>query len=96
LNVKGMMMNRHLAMAVSQQGFYTFRAKLSAKCSQCGIELRIVDRFYPSSKTCHQCGCIKPDLKLPDRIYHCGCGYEADRDYNAALNLRDAEVYQVA
>lgn len=96
LNVKGMMKNRHLSKAVAQQGFYTFRAKLTAKCNQFGIELRIVDRFYPSSKTCHECGCIKSDLKLSDRTYHCECGYIADRDYNAALNLRDAKIYQVA
>ena len=96
LNVRGMMKNRHLSKAVAQQGFYAFRAKLTTKCNQLGIELRVVDRFYPSSKTCHACGCIKPELKLSDRTYRCECGYVADRDYNAALNLRDAKIYQVA
>ena len=96
LNVSGMMKNRHLSKAVSSQKFYEFRAKLKAKCSEYGIELRVVDRWYPSSKTCHCCGCIKKDLKLSDRIYSCTCGYVEDRDFNAALNLRDAENYEVA
>ena len=95
LNVSGTMKNRHLSKAVSSQKFYEFRAKLKAKCSEYGIELRVVDRWYPSSKTCHCCGCIKKDLKLSDRIYSCTCGYVEDRDFNAALNLRDAENYEV-
>lgn len=96
LNVKGMMKNKHLSKAVSQQNFYSFRVKLENKCRQNGIELRIVDRWYPSSKTCHECGSIKKDLKLSDREYQCECGYKADRDYNASLNLRDAKVYKIA
>jgi putative transposase len=96
LNVRGMMKNRHLSRAVAGQGFYEFRNKLISKCKQSGIEVRIVDRFYPSSKTCHNCGSIKSDLKLSDRTYSCECGYIADRDKNAALNLRDAKIYQVA
>ncbi len=58
LNVSGMMKNRHLSKAVAGQKLYEFRAKLQSKCSEFGIELRIVDRFYPSSKLCHECGCI--------------------------------------
>ena len=96
LNVSGMMKNRHLSKAVASQKFYEFRAKLKAKCADNGIELRIVDRFYPSSKLCHGCGCIKKDLKLSDRIYRCKCGYVEDRDFNASLNLRDAITYEVA
>ena len=96
LNVKGMMKNRHLSKAVASQKFYEFRTKLQAKCNENGIELRVVDRFYPSSKLCHCCGCIKKDLKLSDRIFKCGCGYIEDRDFNAALNLRDAITYEVA
>jgi len=96
LNVKGMMKNRHLSKAISQQKFYEFRIKLENKCKQLGIELRIVDRFYPSSKLCHECGCVKSDLKLSDRIYICDCGYTEDRDYNASLNLRDAKIYKIA
>ncbi|MFR7529965.1 MAG: zinc ribbon domain-containing protein, partial [Anaerostipes hadrus] len=55
-----------------------------------------VDRWYPSSKTCHCCGAIKKDLKLSDRIFKCDCGYTEDRDFNAALNLRDATTYEIA
>lgn len=96
LNVSGMMKNRHLAKAVASQKFYEFRTKIKAKCSENGIELRVVDRWFPSSKICHRCGAIKKDLKLSDRIYRCDCGYVEDRDLNAALNLRDALTYEVA
>ena len=96
LNVNGMMKNRHLSKAVASQKFYEFRTKLQIKCNENGIELRIVDRWYPSSKTCHCCGAIKKDLKLSDRIFKCSCGYVEDRDLNAALNLRDAITYEVA
>lgn len=93
LNVSGMMKNRHLSKAVAFQKFYEFRTKLKRKCKENGIELRIADRWFPSSKMCHECGHIKKDLKLSDRIYKCKCGYTADRDYNASLNLRDTETY---
>ena len=97
LNVKGMMKNRHLSKAVASQKLSEFRIKLQFKCKENGIELRIVDRFYPSSKKCHDCGHIKTDLKLSDRIYKCdNCGYKADRDFNASLNLRDAKIYRIA
>ena len=96
LNVKGMRKNRHLSKAVASQKFYEFRTKLEAKCKEVGIELRMVDRWYPSSKLCHQCGTIKKDLKLSDREYICECGYHADRDFNASLNLRDAKTYKIA
>ena len=96
LNVSGMMKNRHLSKAVASQKFYEFKTKLLAKCREYGIELRIVDRWYPSSKTCHCCKSIKKDLKLSDRVFRCDCGYIEDRDFNAALNLRDATTYEVA
>ena len=96
LNVKGMMKNRHLAKAVASQKFYEFRIKLETKCKETGIELRIVNRWYPSSKLCHKCGSLKKDLKLSDRKYICKCGYHADRDFNASLNLRDALTYKLA
>ena len=96
LNVSGMMKNRHLSKTVASQKFYEFRIKLKSKCDDNGIELRVADRWYPSSKLCHRCGCIKKDLKLSDRIYRCGCGYIEDRDFNAALNLRDAMTYKIA
>ena len=96
LNVKGMMKNRCLSKAVASQKFYEFRTRLKAKCDENGIELRVADRFYPSSKTCHHCGSIRKNLKLSDRIYRCECGYVADRDLNAALNLKDAKTYRIA
>ena len=96
LNVKGMMKNRCLSKAVASQKFYEFRKRLKAKCDEKGIELRVADRFYPSSKTCHHCGSIRKNLKLSDRIYRCECGYVADRDLNAALNLKDAKTYKTA
>lgn len=96
LNVSGMMKNKHLSKAIGSQKFYEFRTKLKAKCEAYGIELRIADRFYPSSKTCHNCGKIKKDLKLSDRTYVCDCGYEEDRDLNASLNLRDTKSYVLA
>ena len=96
LNVKGMMKNRCLSKAVASQKFYEFRTRLKAKCDENGIELRVADRFYPSSKTCHHCGSVRKNLKLSDRIYRCECGYVADRDFNAALNLKDAKTYKIA
>ena len=96
LNVKGMMKNRCLSKAVASQKFYEFRTRLKAKCDENGIELRVADRFYPSSKTCHHCGYVRKNLKLSDRIYRCECGYVADRDLNAALNLKDAKTYRIA
>ena len=96
LNVSGMMKNRHLSKAVASQKFYEFKTKLQAKCKEYGIEQRKVDRWFPSSKTCHCCKHIKKDLKLSDRVFRCDCGYIEDRDFNAALNLRDATTYEVA
>ena len=97
LNVLGMMKNRHLSKSIASQKFYEFRTKLQTKCKENGIELRVVDRFYPSSKTCHNCGCVKSNLKLSDRTFYCAeCGYATDRDYNASLNLRDCQTYNIA
>ena len=97
LNVRGMMKNRHLAKAVAQQKFYEFRIKLISKSKQDGIEVRIVDRFYPSSKTCSCCGRIKKDLKLSDRVYKCdNCNTSIDRDLNASINLANAKEYKIA
>lgn len=96
LNISGMMKNRHLSKAIAQQKFFEFKTKLISKCKENNIELRIVDRWYPSSKMCHNCGHIKKDLKLSDRTYICAkCGYIEDRDINASLNLRDAKTYTI-
>lgn len=96
LNISGMMKNRHLSKAISQQKLYEFRTKLINKCHRNNIELRIVDRWFPSSKICNCCGNVKKDLRLSDRTYICTCGYVADRDYNASRNLKDCENYKIA
>ena len=96
LNIKGMMKNKHLSKAVASQKFFEFKTKLNSKCKQSNIELRIVDKFYPSSKTCSCCGSIKKDLKLSDRVYKCKCGLIIDRDLNASINLKNAKEYKIA
>ena len=88
LNVSGMMKNKHLSKAVQQQGFYEFRRQIEYKTMWNNIPVVIADRFFPSSKLCSCCGSIKKDLKLSDRIYKCECGNVIDRDYQAALNLK--------
>ena len=96
LAVSNMMKNKHLSKAISSEKFFEFKTKLMSKCKQNNIELRIVDRFYPSSKTCSNCGGIKKDLKLSDRIYKCDCGFNIDRDLNASINLKNAKKYKIA
>ncbi|WP_300390359.1 RNA-guided endonuclease TnpB family protein [Fusobacterium sp.] len=94
LNVSGMMKNKHLSDSVRKQCFHKFRQYITYKTELNGIELVVADRFYPSSKTCSECGYIKKDLKLKDRIYRCPhCGAIIDRDYNASLNL---SMYKLA
>lgn len=95
LNVSGMMKNRHLSKAIAFQKLYEFRSRLTAKGKGNGIEIRVVGRFYPSSKLCHACGRHKAGLRLSDRVFICECGYREDRDLNASLNLRDAKIYAV-
>lgn len=97
LNVSGMMKNHHLARAIGECRFWGFRTKLTQKCRERGIEVRVVSTFYPSSKKCHECGNVKKGLKLSDRNYVCDvCGHTIDRDVNAAMNLRDALEYRIA
>ena len=96
LKVSNMIKNKHLSKAIQEQNFYAIRTKLINKCKERNIELRLVDTFYPSSKTCSCCGSVKKDLKLNDRIYKCcNCGLEIDRDYNASINLEKAKIYKV-
>ena len=96
LKVSNMMKNKHLSKAIQEQNFYTIRSKLINKYKERNIELRLVDTFYPSSKTCSCCGNIKKDLKLNDRIYKCSnCALEINRDYNASINLEKAQNYKV-
>ena len=88
LNVQGMMKNKHLSKSIQEQCFYEWIRQLKYKCEWREITFIQVDRFYPSSKTCYNCGCVKHDLKLKDRTFVCSeCGYTEDRDFNAALNL---------
>ena len=92
LNVSGMMKNRHLAKAIQKQGFYEFRRQLEYKTKNEGIELVIANRFFPSSKTCSNCGTINKDLKLSDRVFNCECGFSIDRDLNASINLANYNI----
>lgn len=93
LNVQGMMKNRHLSKAIQEQNFYEFMRQMEYKCAWRGIPFGKVPRFYPSSKTCSACGCIKKDLRLSERTFVCPeCGCTIDRDYNAALNLSRYEI----
>lgn len=88
LNVSGMMKNKHLSKAIQEQNFYRFRQTLTYKAKLNGIKIVIADRFYPSSKTCSNCGSIKKNLKLSDRTYKCDeCKFIVDRDLNASINL---------
>ncbi len=88
LNVKGMMKNRHLSKAIQQQSFGEFRRQIEYKSKWNNTKVIIADRFFPSSRLCSCCGKIKKDLKLSDRIYRCECGNVIDRDYQAAINLK--------
>ena len=96
LNIRGLMKNKHLSKSFANQKLSEFKTKLISKSKANDIEIRIVSRFYPSSKKCHNCGHIKKDLKISDRTYICECGYIENRDINAALNLRDADKYSIA
>ena len=97
LNVKGMMRNKHLAKDVVNCSFYTIREHLIRKGTERNIVVRLVDRFYPSSKTCSNCGSYKKNLKLSQRVYHCdNCQEEIDRDFNASLNIATTDKYKLA
>ncbi len=94
LNVKGMVRNRHLARSVSDAGFGEFRRQLEYKAAMTGASIFVVDRFYPSSKTCSTCGEIH-EMKLSDRVMVCHCGNVMDRDLNAAINLKNKAVSSI-
>lgn len=97
LNVKGMLKNKHLAKDVANCSFYTIKEHLIRKAKERHIAVRLVDRFYPSSKTCSYCGHYKKDLKLSQRVYHCdNCQVTIDRDLNAAINLANTDKYVLA
>ena len=97
LNVKGMMKNKHLSKDISNCSFHTIREHLIRKATERRIAVRLVDRFYPSSKTCSNCGRYKKDLKLNQRVYHCNhCKEKIDRDFNASLNIAKTDKYVLA
>ena len=97
LNVKGMMKNKYLAKDIANCSFYTIKEHLIRKAKERYIAIRLVDRFYPSSKTCSYCGHYKKDLKLSQRVYHCDiCQETIDRDLNAAINLANTDKYVLA
>ena len=88
LNIRGMVKNHNLAKAISNVSLYELRRQFEYKAKMYGKEIKYIDRYYPSSKTCSNCGNIKNDLTLKDRIYKCpNCGLEIDRDFNASLNI---------
>ena len=94
LNIKGMMKNKHLSKAISQQKLYEFKRQIQYKCEKYGIKFIEADKWFPSSKMCSGCGCIKKSLSLSERIYRCEeCLLEIDRDVNASINL---SKYQLA
>ena len=97
LNVKGMMRNKHLAKDIANCSFYTIKEHLIRKAKERLIAIRLVERFYPSSKTCSNCGHYKKDLKLHQRVYHCdNCKEKIDRDFNASLNIAKTDRYVLA
>lgn len=92
LNVSGMMKNRHLASAISDGGFFEFKRQLIYKCEWRGVNLIIVDKWFPSSQLCSCCG-HKQKMPLKKRIFDCeNCKTKIDRDLNASINLRDYEI----
>lgn len=96
LNVSGMMSNHKLAKSIQELSLFEFRRQLEYKCKWYSRDLVIIDRFYPSSKTCHNCKYIYKDLKLSEREWLCPqCGKEIDRDYNASLNILDEGLRQL-
>ena len=97
LNVKGMMKNKYLAEDVINCSFYTIREHLIRKATERNIAVRLVDRFYPSSKNCSNCGSYREDLKLEHRVYRCSnCQHTIDRDFNASINLANTDKYVLA
>lgn len=97
LNIRGMMKNKYLAKDIANCSFYTIRELLIRKAIERHIVVRLVDRFYPSSKTCSNCGSCKENLRLNQRIYRCNdCQHSIDRDFNASINLANTDNYVLA
>ena len=93
LNVSGMLANRKLSKAILDMVFYELKQQLSYKCELYGCLLTQADRWFPSSKTCSNCGQKKETLSLSERVFNCPeCGFNLDRDLNAAINLKNLAV----
>ena len=96
LNIKGLMKNKHLSKSISKAQWYTSRLFLTNQCKKLGIELRLAQRFYPSSKLCSNCGHKNTELKLRERTWSCPkCNIIHDRDINASINLEQCSEYTV-
>ncbi|MEG6565617.1 transposase [Thermoanaerobacterium saccharolyticum] len=90
LNTCGILKNKKLSKSIQEQLFYEFKKQMEYKCAWNNIKFILADRFYPSSKTCSNCGSIKTKLSLSERTFRCNeCGYEIDRDLNASINLKN-------
>ncbi|MEQ8753128.1 MAG: RNA-guided endonuclease TnpB family protein [Coleofasciculus sp. G1-WW12-02] len=91
LNVSGMMANHKLAKAIGDMGFFEFKRQLEYKCQLYWSTLIVVERWYPSTKTCSQCHTVKDSMPLSERVFRCdNCGLEIARDFNASINLEIA------
>ena len=96
LSVMSMVSDKRFAKFVSEEMFYEFRLGLFRKCKEEGIEFRVINKWIPSSKMCHECGFVRKKLSPDEREYVCpSCGVVVNRDYNASLNIRDALNYEV-
>ena len=88
LNIKGMIKNKHLSKAIAQQKLYEFKRQIQYKCQKYRIQFIEADKWFPSSKRCSSCGCIRKSLSLSERTYKCeDCSLVIDRDLNASINL---------
>ncbi|WP_126599284.1 RNA-guided endonuclease InsQ/TnpB family protein [Dictyobacter aurantiacus] len=88
LNVSGMLKNRHLSRAITDVGFFEFRRQMDYKAQQSGIQVKVISRWEPTSKTCSRCKAVREEIDLSERIFICHeCGFVIDRDLNAAYNL---------
>lgn len=97
LNVIGMMKNKYLATDIVNCSFHTIKIQIIRKATERHIAVRLVDRYYPSSKTCSNCGSYKSDLTLNHRVYCCNhCQAKIDRDFNASLNIAKTDQYTLA
>ncbi len=97
LNISGMLKNRKLSRAIADVGMYEFRRQIEYKACEASVQVKIISRWEPTSKTCSCCGWVKEDLTLADRMFICeDCGSIQDRDYNAARNIAALSVETTA